>query len=63
MEFLDILVTALLASLPGLFIALWSWFKANAAQTEATWDDATVKFVEQIAGEVVAKSQETTTNG
>ena len=55
MEFLDILLTAGLAALPGLVISVWAWFKANAAVTEATWDDATVKFVEQIAGEVVAR--------
>jgi hypothetical protein len=43
------------ASIPGLILALWAWFKAHAAQSAAKWDDEAVAMVEKIAQRVVNK--------
>jgi hypothetical protein len=43
------------ASVPGLLLALWAWFKAHAAQSAAKWDDEAVAMVEKIAQGVVNK--------
>lgn len=53
----DLLVTAAVASAPGLFFGLWAWFKAHAAQTPAKWDDNVVSAVQTIAQGVVDKSK------
>jgi hypothetical protein len=45
----DTLITAALAAAPGIVIGVWAWFKARSAETAAQWDDASVKFVEDIA--------------
>lgn len=54
MDILNTILTAVLAASPGLFLALWAWFKAHAAQTDAKWDDAFVAFVTNIAKGVAA---------
>lgn len=53
MEILDAVIVAALAAAPSILIAAWAWFKANAAQTEAKWDDKAVEFVEEVAQKVV----------
>ncbi len=54
MEILNTIFIAVMAATPGLFLALWAWFKSHAAQTDAKWDDAFVVFVTSIAKGVAA---------
>ena len=49
----DMIVPLILAALPGLVVAGLAWLKARAAHTAAQWDDAAVKFVEDVATRIV----------
>jgi hypothetical protein len=50
------LVPVILAAIPGLLVAGWAWWKARAALSAAVWDDASVKWVEEVAKAIVEKS-------
>lgn len=52
-DILALILTGITAAIPTLFVALWSWFKAHAAQSAATWDDEAVALVQKIAQAVV----------
>lgn len=47
------ILIAVLAALPGTFLSIWAWFKAHAAETEASWDDEAVALVERVAQGIV----------
>jgi hypothetical protein len=49
------IIPMLIAAVPGILLGLWALFKAHAAQSEASWDDEAVAFVEKIAQGVVDK--------
>ena len=49
------IMIALVAGAPALFMAMWAWFKAHAAQTPEKWDDKVVATIEAIATKIVNK--------
>lgn len=56
MDWNDIAKAILTGAVP-VVIALWAWFKAHAAQTDAKWDDAFVAFITNVAKGAVADAQ------
>ncbi len=57
MPFIDILVVAAIAAVPGLVIAFWSHVKAAAKASPAEWDDKVVAAVEEIVKRMSSRGE------
>jgi len=54
---LTTVITLVLGFIPGAFLAMWQWFKAQAAVSENKWDDRIVDALEQAFRAVAEETQ------